>query len=134
MKEKWQEPRILVQQFMANEYVSACGDSGKTYNFVCNAGNPGDHYDVITEKGENLTPDQLDYLGRKTIVGYHPCGETHQAPVNDEFINGFIVYDNGDDRYIGGSSRERVIIWTNHGTNVHCTTDLDINSLTVDRS
>ena len=38
MKKTWEEPRILVQQFMPNEYVAACGDKNKVYNFVCDSG------------------------------------------------------------------------------------------------
>ena len=47
MKKTWEEPRILVQQFMPNEYVAACGDSGTVYNFVCDAGGgtPGTVYE-----------------------------------------------------------------------------------------
>ena len=38
MRKRWEEPMILVQQFVANEYVAACGESGTVYNFECNAG------------------------------------------------------------------------------------------------
>ena len=33
MRKEWMEPVIEVQEFVANEYVAACGDSGKVYNF-----------------------------------------------------------------------------------------------------
>lgn len=26
MKKRWEEPKIMVQKFMPNEYVAACGD------------------------------------------------------------------------------------------------------------
>ena len=38
MKKEWMEPVVEVQEFAANEYVAACGDSGKVYKFVCDAG------------------------------------------------------------------------------------------------
>lgn len=38
MRREWMEPVIEVQEFVANEYVAACGDSGKVYKFECNAG------------------------------------------------------------------------------------------------
>ena len=38
MRKEWMEPVIEVQEFVANEYVAACGDSGKVYKFECNAG------------------------------------------------------------------------------------------------
>ena len=34
---KWVRPLTEVQNFVANEYVAACGDSGTTYKFTCNA-------------------------------------------------------------------------------------------------
>lgn len=37
MKKRWEEPRILVQKFMPNEYVAACGDENKVYKFTCDA-------------------------------------------------------------------------------------------------
>ena len=37
MRREWMEPVIEVQEFVANEYVAACGDSGKVYKFECNA-------------------------------------------------------------------------------------------------
>ena len=38
MKKTWEEPKIMVQKFIPNEYVAACGESGVVYNFECNAG------------------------------------------------------------------------------------------------
>ena len=32
MKKRWEEPKIMVQKFMPNEYVAACGDSGRSIN------------------------------------------------------------------------------------------------------
>ncbi|MEI3275871.1 MAG: hypothetical protein V8R97_12230 [Fusicatenibacter saccharivorans] len=37
MRKEWMEPVIEVQEFVANEYVAACGDSGMVYKFECNA-------------------------------------------------------------------------------------------------
>ena len=46
MKKEWMEPVVEVQEFAANEYVAACGDSGKVYKFVCGAGQYGHNYNV----------------------------------------------------------------------------------------
>lgn len=46
MKKEWMEPVVEVQEFAANEYVAACGDSGKVYKFVCDAGQYGHNYNV----------------------------------------------------------------------------------------
>ncbi len=34
----WKQPLTVVQKFMPNEYVAACGDSGVVYKFRCDAG------------------------------------------------------------------------------------------------
>lgn len=49
MKKTWEEPQILVQKFIPNEYVAACGDSGTTYYFECNAGSPYSYQSVYVE-------------------------------------------------------------------------------------
>ena len=128
MKKTWEEPRILVQQFMPNEYVAACGDENRVYNFVCDAGGgtPGTVYEDSNHSGK------WD-LGDKPLTGlilptYHACGETHSAPTNDEFIEGFYL-PNSDP-----FKATKVIIWTDGGTNIHCTTNLDMKSWETEKS
>ena len=38
MKRRYERPSAYIEEFTPNEYVAACGDSGKVYNFKCNAG------------------------------------------------------------------------------------------------
>lgn len=38
MKRAYVRPTMVGERFVANEYVAACGDSGKVYKFNCNAG------------------------------------------------------------------------------------------------
>ena len=128
MKKTWEEPRILVQQFMPNEYVAACGDENRVYNFVCDAGGgtPGTVYEDSNHSGK------WD-LGDKPLTGlilptYHACGETHSAPTDDEFIEGFYL-PNSDP-----FKATKVIIWTDGGTNIHCTTNLDMKSWETEKS
>lgn len=33
-KKVWEQPLTMVQQFMPNEYVAACGDENKVYLFT----------------------------------------------------------------------------------------------------
>lgn len=121
-KNVWVQPQTVVQQFVANEAVSACGDSGTTYYFDCNAGVKDTWYDVVTDNGDNLTPD--GFLSR----GYYsPCDEDHIAESSDEFIYGWLHHTDGRDSEIGWVEKERVIIWTNGGTDVHCTTKLNMD-------
>lgn len=120
MKKTWEEPQILVQKFIPNEYVAACGDSGTTYYFECNAGSPYSYQSVYVES------NGVDGLQTSSGPGYqadthrtwtyHACGEKHTAESNDEFLSGYVV---------SGGQTIPVIIWTDHGTNTHCTTNLN---------
>lgn len=133
MKKRWEEPRILVQKFMPNEYVAACGDSGVVYNFECNAGSRWNEYNVYLEDGTPYATSGRDYGGCRTDYdSYHPCGETHEADSDSGFLKGYMYEQN----IFGGNKGNRidVIIWTENYTNVHCTTELDMNEWTTAKS
>ena len=120
------KPMMDSEVFVANQYFSACGDSGTTYLFTCDAGGgaKGDVYvesngqDGLQRDDRCLTPGLLRY--------YHACNVTHYADTNDEFLNGYYVP-------FGGSA-QKVIIWTDHGRNVHCTTNLNRDSWETTKS
>ncbi len=127
---EWVRPQTVAQRFVANEYVAACGDSGTVYKFECNAGQGVTHTDwfgqttkyvwrVYDSNGNNLT-------GNGT---YGPCGTTHSAESTDDFINGYI-----DNIYTSEKENIPVIIWTEGGTNIHCTTDLDMSTWETEKS
>lgn len=115
MKGTWEAPRIMVQEFEANEYVAACGDENKVYKFTCDAP-AGDVY-----------ADGYGHLG-----GYHPCSKTHEASVKSDFVHGYV------DRNRNGKEDEgeTAIIWVEKETfwgqsyvkDWHATTNLNINS------
>lgn len=129
----WERPMVTVDTFVANEFVSTCGENHKVYNFECNAGDEDGMYDVFTNDGRNLTKGILNY--------YHPCKATHKAEEDSGFIEGVMI-DNGgiDDRYyidlkgIHEYPKTKVIIWTDNGTNVHCTTNLNMKEWTTAKS
>lgn len=136
----WERPMAVVDAFVANEFVSACGENHKVYNFECNAGESDKRYDVFTADGHNLTPDQ-DYWLFKTPGYYYPCHETHEAAEDSGFIKGYMIDNGGNDHltYRGGGKtyeypKTEVIIWTNNNTNVHCTTNLDMKEWTTAKS
>ena len=130
MRKEWMEPVIEVQEFVANEYVAACGDSGKVYNFKCDAGDKDLHdypYEVYIDSNGN---GKFDYWSDEYLSNYHACGATHEAPVNDAFLSGFMI-----DTRRRNPTPVRVIIWRGEkGNNTHCTTDLNINSWTTAKS
>ena len=118
----WRRPLTEVQKFEANEYVAACGDSGTTYYFKCDAGEPYQYGDIlgfplIDDHPYKVTTDS----GRVLTRSYGPCNETHVAESDSEFLHGYI-----DNTYTKEDEHIEVMIWTNYGTNVHCTTDLDM--------
>lgn len=123
----WTRPLTEVQKFEANEYVAACHDWNTVYKFKCDAGG-GAWGDVYTDDGTNLTQGKLHY--------YHACDATHEASTQDEFIRGYYIQNEGNDetRYwtlFGGWKdypKTSVIIWTDGGTDVHCTTNLNQDS------
>ena len=46
MKKRYERPSAYIEEFTPNEYVAACGESGKVYNFQCNAGR-NDRYGTV---------------------------------------------------------------------------------------
>lgn len=133
MKKRWEEPRILAQKFMPNEYVAACGDSGVVYNFECNAGSRWNNYNVYLEDGTPYATSGIDNGGCHTDYdSYYPCGEPHEANSDSGFLKGYMYEQNSWGRDTG--SRIDVIIWTENYTDVHCTTSLDINEWTTAKS
>ena len=128
MKKTWEEPRILVQQFMPNEYVAACGDSGVVYNFECNAGEEDTNYAVKDSKGKVATISGSKMDG--WLSYYSPCGETHKADSNSGFLTGYHL----DNPWTSEDEHIEVIICTKNNTDVHCTTQLDMNKWTTAKS
>lgn len=122
MKKVWSRPLTVVQNFEANEYVAACGDTEYgVYKFKCDAPRGNLYY--------------YDGNGaEKVLGGYKPCGETHEASVRDEFPSGFVDYNRNGQKDDG----EEVIVWleTWHGYiyNYHATTNLNRDSWEVSKS
>lgn len=128
MRKMWNEPEILVEKFMPNEYVAACGESGVVYKFTCDAGGgiPGSVY----QETNNIPGLQTGRGGDKEIAtyafgglfGYHACGTTHEAESDSGFYDGYYCAR-------GEGDPVKVIIWKGeHNDNVHCTTNLDKDS------
>lgn len=125
----WERPMAVVDTFVANEFVSTCGEQNRVYKFKCDAGGgtPGTVYKDSNHNGK------WDLIGDEALTGYilptySACGKTHSAPTNDEFINGFYLPNSNP------TKATKVIIWTDGGTNIHCTTNLNKNEWTTERS
>ena len=123
MRKEWMEPVIEVQEFVANEYVAACGDSGTVYKFTCNA--PGGWLYYYPESDGQIDGNYTGSGSQKRIGLYHPCGATHEVSVTDAFYDGFVDYNWNRKQDPG----EGVIVWRGpNNKNGHATTNLDINS------
>lgn len=129
MKAVYESPKMMIQTFVPDEYVAACGDSGTTYYFECNAGDWIGGYSVYLNGQDGIahTKDDIFWCGGDGAVRgnrtYTKCGETHKAEDNNDFYPGYITR-----RSSFGGSTENVIVWTANGTNTHCTTKLDMDS------
>lgn len=123
MRKEWMEPVIEVQEFVANEYVAACGDSGTVYKFTCDAPDGWLYY--YPESDGQIDGNYTGSGSQKCIGSYHPCGATHEASVTDTFYDGFVDYNWN----IKQDPGEGVIVWRGpNNKNGHATTTLDINS------
>ena len=131
MKRAYVRPTMVGERFVANEYVAACGDSGKLYKFECNAGDRWGGYSVYLNGDDEVagTDDDIFWCGGRNAVRgartYTRCGATHEAADNNDFYKGYIKR---------GRSTQDVIVWTDKGTNTHCTTYLDMSEWATAKS
>ena len=120
MKRVYERPMMFAQEFTANEYIAACGDSGTSYKFVCDAGNGWMGNVYIESNGEDGL--QTGSNGDSYLSGYSACGTSHIADSSDDFLNGYFVP-------ALSSTPVKVIIWRGpNNDNTHCTTNLDKSS------
>lgn len=122
MKRIYESPKAYVEMFTPNEYVAACGDSGKVYKFKCDAGGgvSGSVY-LETNKQPGLQKGEDDYLS-----SYYACGTTHEANSTDGFLDGYYVVKN---YWTQEETVTPVIVWRgSKGNNTHCTTNLNMDS------
>lgn len=131
-KRVYAKPILENETFVPQNYIAACGEENRVYKFVCDA-NPGGWFKVGGVYKETGKQEGFQLIGhnkdeRLSFLSYHPCSETHYAPTNDEFIHGYLV---GVDV---PPIVQEVIIWTDGGTNVHCTKNVDMNSWTTVKS
>ena len=136
MKKRWIEPQILVQEFVPNEYVAACGDKNKVYKFKCDA-DAGTLYYYPQGDG---TIDGT-YTGNskaKRIGDYHPCGVEHDASATDGFYDGYVYTSSYEGTWPWGhevESRTPVIVRRGKsGRNGHATTNLNMSEWTTAKS
>lgn len=120
----WERPMAVVDAFVANEFVSACGDQNKVYKFKCNAQNwTGLSGSTVWLNGPDGKPETSDDI---RLGSYGKCGAEHEAKKTDEFSLGYLKKN-----ILGYPAGKRldVIVWRGeNGDDIHCTTNLDMNT------
>ena len=129
MKKAYVKPSMESEIFVPNAYCSNCGGTEYgNYLFECNAGSKWTDYAIKNADGH------VAYINGHRFDGwnwyYSPCGETHEAPRKDEFLYGYHL----DDPTTRKDENISVIIWTDRGRNVHCTSNLEQDSWQTDKS
>ena len=129
MRKEWMEPVIEVQEFVANEYVAACGDGGTVYKFECDAPRGSLYY---YPEGDGQIDGKYEGSGRRRYLGnYHPCRAKHEVSVTDAFYDGFVDYNHN----LRQDPGEGVIVWLGPwNNNGHATTKLNMNSWATAKS
>lgn len=125
----WERPMAVVDAFVANEFVSACGDTNKVYQFECNAGDEYGGYVYLETNGKPGLQKRAGrgYKADQYLSKYHRCGAKYKAKTTDDFLKGYL------DPYYGNT--EEVIVWRGpRGNNTHCTTKLDKNEWAISKS
>lgn len=141
----WTKPEMNEFAFAANEYVAACGDVGKNYLFTCDAGggawgnvwletNQKDKCQVTggvdwIQTGDEEWQGHLERYEADDYLGlYHACGEKHETKNQNEFLNGW-YRENGTNVFT------KVLVWLGvNKDDIHCTTNLNINTWEVAKS
>lgn len=131
-KRAYVKPSLESEAFVPNTYVAACGDSGTTYLFECNAGSRRNSYNVYFADGTPYASSNDNEEWYAQFTGYHPCHATHEAESDSGFERGYMYEQNRRGNNTG--ERINVIIWTDNRTNVHCTTNLDQDSWVIAKS
>ena len=131
----WKRPFTEVQKFEANEYVAACGESGVVYKFKCDAG--GGVYGSVYEETNGIPGLQIGRRGDTELAGYsddwlgesgfYACNKTHEAESSNAFVNGYYCAKGNTKNPVS------VIVWKEPRggwlpDNIHCTTNLDMDS------
>ena len=142
-KRTYVKPVLSGEEFIPQNYIAACGDSGTIYKFHCDAGGgasgnvyiesnkigglqkPSCHCENDTHSSQYNCPTWGNG-DDKSLGGYHACAnpETgqgiHEASSTDDFLSGY---------YVNNAVTIPVIIWRGpKNDNVHCTTQLDMSN------
>lgn len=126
-KRTYVKPILSGEEFIPQNYIAACGDSGTVYKFTCDAGGGASGDVWIENNGVEGLQEESDFVNGKwvwadrSLGGYHACSTSHEAESTNNFYNGYY-------RENGSSTVVNVIVWRGpYNNNTHCTEELDMN-------
>ena len=140
MRKNYVKPLLNSEEFVPQTYIAACkeGEYYDVYNFICNAGFDNNQYDVFIESNgqEGLQRGTELFGGDKKLTGtifgtsFHQCSATHTVTVptgqdvSNVFQPGYMTKN-----WNLNDTGTPVIVWTDNGTNIHCTSSLSVEKL-----
>ncbi len=110
MKKRWEDPKILLEQFVPNEYVAAC------YKIKCTTPNNNSSYEKLYNDADG--DGQFNSEKDKLVYGpssFHGCNNWHKGVIRDSapIANGFVVREDSKHWWGGGTvvKAESVFWW-----------------------
>lgn len=137
MRREYESPRMVVEEFEANEYIAACGDENRVYKFECTSDSGYIHYypnsdgNIDGVYNGNGDPNKIS-------SPFSPCNKKHESPVNSAYYDGFVDRNNNSRCDEG----EAAIIWLEWEKSIfgtylkdgHATSNLNMNSWVTAKS
>lgn len=125
------KPTMESEAFVPSAYCAPCA-SGVTYWFECNAGSSWSGFNTVYEETNGIPGLQTEGRNpdRVRSRSYYACNERHEVGANETFLDGYVVQHH----IIGRDETMSVLIWTEGGTNTHCTTELDPHEWEIAKS
>ena len=159
-KKIYKKPAMQVEAFIANDYCVNCKEDPAhqfvTYYFNCDAGGSQNNKFYVRDGSGNYATIAGNYMGptegywewnwgqREFIVTkqghtYSPCGAYHEITVprgtDISTVSGILTGYSIDDASTDAIENTPVTIWTGENNdNVHCTTILNPNDWSTDKS
>lgn len=110
MKKHYVKPVMIGETFLADEFVSACGDTEYgVYKFTCTAGG-GEYGGLYIQKTSSWYGTYWDRVS-SGYDSYHACNDTHETSVWDEYKEGIFDPDTDHDN----GNEIPCLIWYHNG-------------------
>lgn len=133
-KRNYVKPILFGEEFVPQVYCANCSEGdyhGITYVFECNGGLLGEIYQETNEiDGLQKSGDNPD----KHLGGYHACSAKHKVTIPASSTE--TLDDIFPEGYYEGvlSGVKKIRIWTDGGTDLHATTNTEIENWEIAKS